>query len=63
MFTSQGTGVGQFVRNAISQRGEKKKNIFVIDDREVKLCFLVLSSSVWEDEYRIRGTEGALVED
>lgn len=41
----------------------KKKDIFVIDDGEVKLCVLVLSQSVWGDEYRISDTEGALVAD
>lgn len=37
----------QFIRNAISHtEGEKKKDIFVIDDGEEKLHILVLSYSV-----------------
>lgn len=62
MFTSQGTSTRQFIRNAISQ-GEGKKDLFVIDDGEEKLCLLVLSDSKPRDGYWISGTEGALVAD
>lgn len=38
-----------------------KKDVFVIDDGEVKLLALVPSWAVWGDESTIRGTKGALV--